>query len=281
MARSICIAAIRPRRRLGRTGERCTIRRHGAGGAGRSDDGTRDLVAAAARPALSPGLAERADLAVHAFANTARTPWRGAAASGSLGRLGDLEVRLAHCGGGAPSVAAPRRCATASSTRRCRRSPIAHARVAARHRSLRRRLRPSARARPLGAAPPARCGSAPKSSAPTGCSARRSPSARRFLHGGRIRHRAAARAQAASALPRARPLLRAGALPQQAHGRAPLARHLGLCADARRRRDDRLREPGRHRPGPARRAALLPAPYGARAGGMAASGRTSACRGWR
>ena len=46
------------------------------------------------------------------------------------------------------------------------------------------------------------------------------------------------------------------ALSQQAHARAALARHLGLCADARRRRDDRLRQPGRHRSRPARSAAV-------------------------
>ena len=50
-----------------------------------------------------------------------------------------------------------------------------------------------------------------------------------------------------AALPRARPLLRAAALSQQAHGRAAVARHLDLCAAAPARRDDRLRQPRRHR----------------------------------
>ena len=50
-----------------------------------------------------------------------------------------------------------------------------------------------------------------------------------------------------SAIPRARPLLRAGALPQQAHGRTAVARHLVLRAAEPLRRDDRLRQSRRHR----------------------------------
>ena len=62
------------------------------------------------------------------------------------------------------------------------------------------------------------------------------------------------------ALPRTRPLLRAEALSEQAHGRAALARHLDLRPPFPHRRDDRLREPRGHGSAPPRPAVELPAP---------------------
>ena len=81
----------------------------------------------------------------------------------------------------------------------------------------------------------------------------------RLLHAERIRHRAAGRRQAAASLHGARPLVRAGAVPQQADRRAAVARPVDLCARAQGRRDDRLRQPRRHRSRPARHGAQLPA----------------------
>ena len=68
----------------------------------------------------------------------------------------------------------------------------------------------------------------------------------RLLHARRIRHRSPAPGSSRSALPGTRPLLRAQALSQQAHGRAALARDLDLRAAPPHRRDDRLRQPGGH-----------------------------------
>ena len=72
-----------------------------------------------------------------------------------------------------------------------------------------------------------------------------------------------------SAIPRARPLLRAGALSQQAHGRTAVARHPCLCDAEPHRRDDRLRQPRRHRSQAARAAAVVPASLCAGAGSLA------------
>ena len=65
-------------------------------------------------------------------------------------------------------------------------------------------------------------------SAPTGCCASRWPRNTAASTPRRIRHRRTDRAPRQAAIPRARPLLRAGALPQQAHGRTAVARHLRL-----------------------------------------------------
>ena len=93
--------------------------------------------------------------------------------------------------------------------------------------------------------------------------------ARRLLHRERVRHRQPGRAAPRLALPRARPLLRAAALPQQAHGRTAVARRVELCAAEQVRRDDRLRQPRRHRSGSAGAAAVVPASLCPRAGRLA------------
>ena len=129
--------------------------------------------------------------------------------------------------------------------------------LAARPRRVRRALRPPARARPRGeaeAVPQAEAAgrrhlspAAPGGGGP----------AFRLLHRRRIRHRAARRGLSEPALPRARPLLRPAGLSKPSHGRAALARHLDLCPPPPHRRDDRLREPRRHRSAEARPAAEL------------------------
>ncbi len=84
--------------------------------------------------------------------------------------------------------------------------------------------------------------------------------------------RAAARAPPRPGVPRTRPLLRAQALPHQAHGGAPLARHLELRAPAQYRRDDRLRlARGQRIRAGSRRSSAAP-PGGADARGMAGEG---------
>ena len=182
----------------------------------------------------------------------------GASELPSLGRLGDLEVRLA---------------ASASEVRRAQalRYRVFYEEMSAvadfRTRQTRRDadrfdrfcdhllvLDHVSRRRP-------RSGGRRRSSAPTGCFAQEVAERHGgFYSAGEFDLAPLLRRKPRSAIPRARPLLRAPGLPQQADARAPLARHLGLCAAARRRRDDRLRQPRRHRPGTARAAALLPPP---------------------
>ena len=95
---------------------------------------------------------------------------------------------------------------------------------------------------------------------------------RRLLHRKRIRHRRPDRAPRQSAVPRTRPLLRAGAVPQQAASRAALARHLRLHRAIPHRRYDRLRQPRRHRAAATGDAAVVPASLCPRAGAMACAG---------
>ncbi len=97
----------------------------------------------------------------------------------------------------------------------------------------------------------------------------------RLLHRERVRYRRPDRAPRRLALSRARPLLRAAALPQQAHRRTAVARHLELCAAEQVRRDDRLRQLRGHRSRPAGAAAVVPASLCARPGSLA---RRRACR---
>ena len=83
------------------------------------------------------------------------------------------------------------------------------------------------------------------------------------------------------ALSGTRPLLRAEALSQQAHGRTALARDLDLRAASPRRRDDRLRQPRGNRSAQARSALELPSPLRARAGAIGRPRRwRSASRRW-
>ena len=63
----------------------------------------------------------------------------------------------------------------------------------------------------------------------------------RLLHRERVRHCRPDRSPRRFALSRTRTILRAAALPQQAHRRTAVARHLDLCPPAPARRDDRLR----------------------------------------
>ena len=150
--------------------------------------------------------------------------------------------------------AARRRSATRSSTKRCRRC---------------RTSAPAAR----GATPTASTGSATIFSSSTTRERTRAQivgtyrllrheiarAPRRLLQRRRVRHRAAPCAQVRA---RFLELGRSCVLPrlsQQAGARASVARGVGLRAHARHRRDARLREPRRHRPGAARAAAFVPA----------------------
>ena len=96
---------------------------------------------------------------------------------------------------------------------------------------------------------------------------RRTP--RRILHLVGIRDRKARQPPSVASLSRTRALLRAAAIPQQAHRRIALAWLLVLRLAASPRRDDRLRQPRRHRSRRQRDAAVVPASFRARAGGMA------------
>ena len=180
-----------------------------------------------------------------------------------LGRLGSLEVRLACSAAEIRRAQALRYHVFFKEMSAL--GDVAHPSPQARRRSLRPRLRPSAGHRPRE---PERARLTRQPQIVGTYRLLRHDVAR--LHGGfysveRVRHRAADRAQAAAQLPGARTLLRAPALPQQAHGGAPLARHLVLRARQRDRRHDRLRQPRGHRSGSPRASAQLPAsPCGAR-----------------
>ena len=182
--------------------------------------------AAAGNPAM-PGLLPQLQAygGLQAAAARAQRPLQ------TLGRLGSLEVRLAHS-------AAEVRQAQKLRYRVFYKEGAAHARI--RRRLFARRdidafdahLRSSAGHRPCRARSQCPANSR-RWSAPTGCCGRNWPRTWRLLQRGRIRHRPTDRAPSRSAIPRTRPLVRAGALSQQAHGRTAVARHLDLCAQHR------------------------------------------------
>ena len=162
-----------------------------------------------------------------------------------------------------PRSARPRSCVTGCSTRRVRPSPIRAGCSPAATSTATTRSAITSGARSCRPRQPRRQAGGGRHLPAAAATAGGRP--RRLLHRRRIRHRRPARAPRQPAIPRARPLLRAGALPQQAHGRTALARHPRLSAAEPLRRDDRLRQPRRHRAQAARAAAVVPASLCARA----------------